>query len=540
MRTTNSHGRATQNVTFRLAAIIMAAAVIAIFTSGEARSQDQAVQRSGPAEELAMFSNTTPITLTTGGANNGSVYPSSITVSGIPEQPLNAPLDIKVTINNFSHTSPDDVGIVLVGPTGSAFLLQGRAGDGTDINNVTYTLKDGVTLLPNSGAWTSGIFSPANFISGLSFPAPGPLTAYAGPGPFEGGTIAGTFSQQNPNGEWKLFVRDFATNNGGSIAGGWSLEINTTTPTAVRQHVLDFNGDGATDYAVVRNITGGPSGTLRWFINFAHTATTVAADWGIVSDRYTAQDFDGDNKTDIAVWRPGSQAVFYILQSQTSTVRIEPFGQTGDDPTVAADYDGDGKADPAVYRGGAMSGDQSFWYYRGSLNNPSGNVTYVAWGKNGDFVAPGDYDGDGRADFVVQRRDDSISFFARFWMLQSTEGARSVVFGNPTDQIAPGDYDGDGRTDLCVIRSEAGALDWYISLGAAGTTSFTRQRWGISATDFVVQGDYDGDGKTDLAVYRPSATPGQSAFWIYKSSGGALGVPFGLNVDYPIANTNVH
>ena len=226
-------------------------------------------------------------------------------------------------------------------------------------------------------------------------------------------------------------------------------------------------------------------------------------------------DYDGDNKTDIAVWRAGAPTVaaFYILQSATNTVRIEPFGQTGDNPRVVGDYDGDGAADVAVYRSGTSSGEQSTWFYRGTMNNPSGNVTYIQWGQNGDFPGPGDYDGDGRNDFVVQRDNNGFGQ-ARFWMLQSTAGFNSIIFGTRTDRIAPGDYDGDGKTDLAVVRGSAGQLNWFVRRSSTGAV--TQEIWGASATDFPTPGDYDGDGKTDPAIWRPSTTPGQSALLVER------------------------
>lgn|GEM_PF-5371970 len=46
-------------------------------------------------------------------------------------------------------------------------------------------------------------------------------------------------------------------------------------------------------------------------------------------------DFDFDGRTDVAVFRP-STGVFYILQSESNTLRAEQFGQSGDIPVAAA------------------------------------------------------------------------------------------------------------------------------------------------------------------------------------------------------------
>jgi len=343
----------------------------------------------------------------------------------------------------------------------------------------------------------------------------------------------------------RIAFRYFVENGGPSGSRSLYIGIDTFTYTSAADivpslAVSDYNGDGKTDLALVRNVGGGAGGQTRWFVNLSGTTTTYNLDWGITSDTFVPADYDGDGKTDIAVWRGGASgaAAFYILQSQTGTFRIETFGQSGDDPTVVDDYDGDGKADPAVYRAGESSQvPQSTWYFRGSLNNPSGNVTYVSWGQFGDFVAPGDYDGDGKADFVVQRSDNFTSF-ARFWMLQTADGFKTIRFGFTTDSIVPGDYDGDGKTDLAIIRSASGLFQWYYLRSSNG--SFSQATFGVSATDFPVPGDYDGDGRTDFAVWRPSATSGASKYWIYGTTYGAFSIPFGSQGDYPPGNFNVH
>jgi hypothetical protein len=308
------------------------------------------------------------------------------------------------------------------------------------------------------------------------------------------------------------------------------------TPT---QHVVDYDGNGRTDFSVVRNTGGGSGGQVTWFNLLNGPGTVSGYQWGISTDFFVPEDYDGDNKTDIAVWRSGSAGVaaFYILQSSTNTARVETFGQSGDDPTVVGDYDGDGKSDLAVYRGGASAGAQSIWYYRGSLNNPSGNVTFIPWGVGGDFPAPGDYDGDGKNDFNVQRNGGNGQ--AAFWLAKSTGGTSVTYFGLPTDVIVPGDYDGDGKTDIAVVRGIGGVINWFYLSSLNG--SITQTLWGSSATDFPTQGDYDGDGKTDAAVWRPNADPNMNFFYVLQSSNGALATAeWGQNGDYPVANYNTH
>lgn len=317
----------------------------------------------------------------------------------------------------------------------------------------------------------------------------------------------------------------------------------TSTPSAPVQNQVDFNGDGRTDFAVVRNTGGGATGQITWFVGLNGPGTFSGSEWGIATDFFVPVDYDGDNRTDIAVWRPVSigqpsgNGFFYIFQSSNNTIRIEDFGQTGDEPRVVGDYDGDGRADLAVYRSGPTAGTQSVWYYRGSLNNPNGNITFVPWGQNGDFPGPGDYDGDGRFDFVIQRNNGGGQ--ARFWLNQTTAGITTIVFGTPTDVIVPGDYDGDGRTDLAVVRGIGGQFNWFVRPSTTGVISAAPFAiFGASATDFVTHGDYDGDGRTDPAIWRPSGSANASAFWYSGSTSGTAVFQFGQSGDYPVANYN--
>ncbi|MCS6874936.1 MAG: VCBS repeat-containing protein [Acidobacteriota bacterium] len=326
----------------------------------------------------------------------------------------------------------------------------------------------------------------------------------------------------------------------GSISG-------STAPR--RSRVLDFDGDNRTDYAVVRSTSATSQST--WYIaNSGGTFSTV--NWGLgvgfsSGDRAVPRDYDGDGKTDIAVWRPGppTVAAFYILRSSSNTLQVEQFGQTGDDPSVVDDYDGDGKADVAVYRDGGSG--QSFFYYRGTFNNPSGGTTYIPWGIGGDKAVPGDYDGDGRADpTVVRNSGGNAVFYSRL----SGGSVRVTFFGLFTDKFAPGDYDGDNRTDICVVRTNAGGqFEWYVLRSSDnqtfGTSSVNYFGFGVAATDYIVQGDYDGDNRTDFGIWRSATGAENGYFYIVPSLSAILATKWGnsssplISPDYPAANYNV-
>ncbi|HEX8250818.1 MAG TPA: choice-of-anchor J domain-containing protein [Pyrinomonadaceae bacterium] len=318
-----------------------------------------------------------------------------------------------------------------------------------------------------------------------------------------------------------------------------TFSINTGDPPPPLDAPLDYNGDGKTDYTLVRHAVGSPGEKLNWFIHDGTTATQTQ--WGQVEDQPVAGDFDGDGKDDISVYRAAQNSVFYTLRSSNGTFAARPLGTLGDDPNIIGDYSGDGIDDYAVYRRGASAGQPSFWYYRHNVLGAEEIFTAVQYGQSGDIPAPGDYDGDNRHDFCVRRNNGNGQ--GVFYLRKSNGTAdEAVLWGTTGDVIVSGDYDGDDRTDFGVVRrGEGDKILWSVLGRNNNNVIHFGQIWGLANFDFMVPGDYDGDGKTDLAVWRPNPDPAQNFFFVRKSSDGSLSAfEWGQSGDYPLARVNKH
>ena len=268
----------------RLAALALCSAVLLL---ASAMSQAQTTFTNN-ATILLPKAGQTGANLNTDPGVEAGLYPSPISVSGMGTSITK----LTVTINDFRHTLPDDIDMLLVGPAGQKFLIWSDVGGVTSTcspfddllscNNganvgtpgPTITLDDaGASYLPNDGPLVTGTFKPTNIGAGATdnFPVGTPLP-YVSPGPEVGNTstFASVFNGTNPNGTWKLYIIDDSSVGTGRIMSGWSLTITTaavsTTPTTttISSHSpnpSDRNQTITVAFAVAA-ATGTPTGSV--------------------------------------------------------------------------------------------------------------------------------------------------------------------------------------------------------------------------------------------------------------------------------------
>jgi YD repeat-containing protein len=281
----------------------------------------------------------------------------------------------------------------------------------------------------------------------------------------------------------------------------------------------DFNGDGKTDLLYVAKSSGANSGIAlsnnagpynvaqTWASNYLGIA------WHSSTYRPIVGDFNGDGKADVFMQRQ-AQGDHYVLLSNsagqlTAINQTVPFNLAGQiwsadgHRIVSGDFNGDARTDlflqsatpaglNAVFlasAGGTFSSAQQTW----------SNVHLgFKWSAQNAAVQAGDFNGDGKADLLVQAKPDialidyEIAFPVpvyppgRFGIAnaKATNG-NGEVFYTPALQIwdrryqnvdwsaanynaIVGDFNGDGRADILLQGRRAGMTNSEFVVSSGG------------------------------------------------------------------------
>jgi hypothetical protein len=319
----------------------------------------------------------------------------------------------------------------------------------------------------------------------------------------------------DPNGCDFWYVGEYYSNASTSI---WHTRIGSfrfpsCTPTTssfnwAAQDSVDFNNDHITDLgALYRGLS--PADSL-WF-----APSTFSIYFGATTDIPVPGDYNGDGKTDAAIFRP-STGLWYGPGTGLAQIVIQMnLGQPGDIP-IPGDYDGDGKTDPAIYR-------PSTGLFFAVLSG--GGTKSSTFGAPGDVPVPRDYDGDGKTDFAIYRQDATPDHLGLWYAPLSGGGVYQIYFGAPGDKPVPGDYDGDGKAEAVIFRDTTGL--WYGPKSSGGLFQLPLGQAG----DIPIPGYYDNNLAMDPAIYRKS-----TGLWFSQLSGGGTARVDGLGqaTDIPV------
>ncbi|MGC5616221.1 PQQ-dependent sugar dehydrogenase [Georgenia sp. Z1491] len=160
------------------------------------------------------------------------------------------------------------------------------------------------------------------------------------------------------------------------------------------------------------------------------------------------------------------------------------FGRPGDEVLVG-DWDGDGSDTLAVRRGNA-------YYLSNSLYGGAAEVE-LTYGRASDSVLVGDWDGDGSDSFAVRRGNS-------YFLTNSLTGGNAdaeLDYGRADDTVLVGDYDGDAVDTFTVRRGNT----YYVSNSLSTGWADSELDYG-RAGDQVLVGDWDGDAVDTFAVRR--------------------------------------
>jgi subtilisin-like proprotein convertase family protein len=396
----------------------------------------------------------------TGTSGPAAPYPSPIAVAS---NTANGRISkLRVVLSNVSHTFPDDIDVLLVGPDGQTLLLWSDAGGSADLIGNTIVFEDGAPLIPDGGPLASGTFSPTNVGTGDTFPAPAPVGPY--------GSALSQWNNVSPLGTWSLFVFDDVGGDVGSI-GNWGLEITTVEKG-------DFDRDANIDFLWRHDLSGQ---NVFWYMEGntlftgEFTDPTVLADvrWKMVG----THDFNGDRRQDI-LWRhtTSGENVMWFMDKNTliSGAFTNPpaLADTAWQMAGTGDFNGDAK--PDILWRHDFSGENVAWFMDGNTLVSGTFLNPASFpDTNWKMVGTGYFDPGVQLDILWwnQTSGQLVVWFMNGINLVSGELTTPAGLADTRWRpVATGDYNRDGRVDIVWRHLDAGQnVLWYMG-GANGTT----------------------------------------------------------------------
>jgi len=327
-----------------------------------------------------------------------------------------------------------------------------------DLAVTSYIPQNGVTILLGNGDGTFRVGATYSVGSNLFYLAAADL---------------------RNNGITDLVVGDEGSNNIYVMVGNGDGTFQTAVPFPMYGYptsdivIADFNGDGKLDTLVIGDVVGSET-----YINMLPgngdgtfgAAVTTPVPYGVGGLAVAAGYFNSDKILDVAVTGVFGSAhqVDILLGNGDGTFTADGFYAVGDGPEsiIAADFNRDKKTDLAVGNLTGLSVSVLLGNGDGTFQQA---VDYSVSGPTS--VSAADLDGNGILDLVVS---DSIEPAGVSVLKGNGDGTfQTAVFypaGTESEYVAVGDFNGDGKPDLVTADF---ADDQVITLLNTGVVSFS-------------------------------------------------------------------
>ncbi len=378
-------------------------------------------------------------------------------------------------------------------------------GDGK-IDLATANWKDGTaSVLLNKG---DGTFLPAtSYAAGHPF-APYAIAAF----PLESGNAPGLAV----TGSAGVFILVHQGNANFALVQGYN------PASAVDPVVADFNGDGKADLALVTGNPGDQGSTgIAVLFGKGHGMFSSSTAYVVLPDldAVAAGDFNGDGKADLAVGDTFNGLIAIVLG--TGQARFSPpvheYAAAYPVAIASGRLGNDKNLDLVVLSWGreqkvrALLGNGDGTFSTGqSIAIPA---LYPSW------ITLADFNGDGILDMAVTSQGN-----------YADQGAVSILIGEKGGRFKQpvgygsgmylrgaiiGDFNGDGKLDFVLPRYDD--MDFVVFLGNGDGTFRQGATYSLTAgPDTAAAGDFNGDGKLDLAL---SSNNGRNEIWLGNGDG---------------------